>query len=188
MRLLAFLFVTGSFAVVGCAGDSSAIMSVWNDSGVGGVQPPAGGAGGQGGPTGGTTTASGGSSGGGSIVVSGGVRDLATAQCTSTTGGACMFSSDYLACLRGNCGQKLGACYSQPGTSTSAAGGVCLKYANCLLGCPCDASKSTCESNCGQNYLSTDYNCEMCIYNLGSCASTFNCTSTTSCGVGLGLP
>jgi hypothetical protein len=67
MRLLALLFVTGSLAVVGCAGDSSSVMSVWNDDGgVGGAggQPPVGGAGGAG--------------GGGTVLVPGGVRDLLT--------------------------------------------------------------------------------------------------------------
>jgi hypothetical protein len=177
MRLLAFLFVTGSLALVGCAGDSSSLMSVWNDSGVGGGQPPAGGAGGAGG---------GGAGGGGIILVPGGERDVATAQCITTTGGACMFSSDYLDCIKVNCGPSLSACYNQPGASASAAGGACLEYANCMLGCPCDGNKSTCENGCLQSFAST-YNCGMCIVNLGTCASKFNCPSTPTCAT-LGLP
>jgi hypothetical protein len=179
MRLLAFLLLTGSLVVVGCAGDSSSLMSVWNDSGVGGAPSPVGGAGGSGG--------AGGAGAGGTVLVPGGVRDLSTAQCISTTGGGCLYSSDNLACLKGNCAPYLSACYSQPGTSTSA-GGVCLEYANCLLRCPCDGSQSTCESDCGQNYLSMN-NCWMCIVNLGTCASNHNCQMPTcNSGAALGLP
>jgi hypothetical protein len=176
MRFLAFLFVTGLLAAVGCAGDSSSVMSVWNDSGVGGNagQPPAGGAGG------------GGGDGSGTIIVAGGVRDLATAQCISTSGGGCLFSADDLACIKGNCAQELSACYSQPGISTSAAGGACLDFANCLLKCPCDRSQSTCETGC-QKYAYTN-TCGMCIVSLGTCASTHNCPQTQTCGAGLGMP
>jgi hypothetical protein len=178
MRLLAFLFVTGSLAFVGCAGDSSSLMSVWNDSGVGGGQPPAGGAGGAGGE--------GGAGGDGTMVVPGGERDLATAQCISTTGGGCLFSSSDLACIKGNCAQQLSACYSQPGGSTSAPGGECLAYANCMLACSCDRNQLPCESNCQQKYFLMN-NCGMCIVKLGTCTSTFNCPQTCKSSA-LGAP
>jgi hypothetical protein len=192
MRLLAFLLVTGSLALVGCAGDTSSLMSVWNDGSVGGGQPPAGGAGGEGGAGG----AGGEGGGGGTVAVPGGVRDRATAQCISTSGGACMFSSDYLACLKGNCASYLSTCYSQPGTFTTA-GGSCLQFANCMLLCSCDGNKSTCEDGCMQKYASVN-NCWMCIANLNTCGNDHSCLQTSVCpassggssngGTALGLP
>jgi len=125
MRLLALLFVTGSFALVGCSGDSSALMSVWNDSGAGGAggKPMTGGVGGQGavngGSGGGVTIPLGGSGGSvvsGTIRVTGGTRDLASAQCLSTSGGACPVSGSYLTCLEGNCPTNLTDCYYSDGS------------------------------------------------------------------------
>lgn len=172
MRLLAFLFVTGSLAVVGCAGDSSSVISVWNDDGgVGGKsgQPPAGGAGG-----------AGGAGVGGTVLVPGGVRDLATTRCISTTGGGCLFSSDDLACIKGNCAPDLSTCYSQPEISTSAAGGPCLDYANCVLACPCDGNQTSCESRCDQNFFLKN-NCYVCIASLGTCMSDHHCSQMPTC-------
>ncbi len=191
MRFLAFLFVTGSLAVVGC-GDTSALMSVWNDSGAGGGLP-SGGDGGQGGQgLGGQVVANGGSGGsvtlplggsGGSIVggtvrVTGGTRDLATAQCTSTSGGACPVSGSYLACLEGNCPTNLAKCYYSDGIS-KAAGGDCQSYATCMLSCPCDAGKSACEDAC-LSYATSDP-CATCFLNLYACVSRFNCPPQTAC-------
>ena len=200
MRLFVAILVTGTLVSVGCDGDSSAVMSVWNDSGAGnslgsGGMPQKGGAigaGGQGGKggqitftTGGTggsiITAQGGSggqAGGGTVRVTGGSRDLATAQCVSTSGGSCPVSSTYLTCLESNCGTSLTTCYYSDGVS-SAAGGVCRSYANCMLACSCDANRSTCESACLQNYANPD--CSTCLYNLLACSSRYNCPTTTAC-------
>jgi hypothetical protein len=174
MRLLALILA--SLAVVGCAGDSSALMSVWNDSGIGGSQPPVGGTGGAGGAGGGD----------GTVVVAGGVRDLATVQCISTSGGACTFSGAYLTCIKGNCASDLNTCYSRPGTS--GAGGVCLEYANCQLKCPCNENKSTCEDDCVQKYALVNNCWGACLSNLLACASAHNCPQTQTCGTGLGTP
>ncbi len=189
MRILASVFVTGTIAFVGCAGDSSALMSVWNDGGVvtssfvGGA-PGTGGQGGQapyhtGGAGGGVTIPLGGS-GGGSIHVAGGARDLTTAQCTSTSDGTCPVSTDYLACLEGNCGSNLTACYYSDGFSR-AAGGVCVSYANCMLACPCDAGRTNCENKCLQSYVTVDPDCSTCLFNLLACTSKYNCPPTTTC-------
>jgi hypothetical protein len=200
MRLLAFLVVTGSLAVVGC-GDTSAPMSVWNDSGAGGRQP-SGGAGGQGGQGGqglggqviqyggsggGVTLSLGGSGGyivGGTVRVTGGTRDLATAQCVSTSGGACPVSGDYLACLEGNCPTELTTCYYSDGIS-KAVGGACRSYASCMLSCPCDAGKSACEDACLMNYATSDP-CATCFLNLYACVSRFNCPPQTACSSSTG--
>jgi hypothetical protein len=202
MRLIVAIFVTGSLANVSCNGDSSAIMSAWNDSGAGnslgaGGMPQTGGAigaGGQGGKGGQTTFAtggtggsiipaqggSGGPSGGGTIRVTGGIRDLATTQCISTSGGSCPVSSTYLTCLESNCGIMLNTCYYSDGVS-SAAGGVCRSYANCMLACSCDASRSKCENACLENYATANPDCSTCLYNLVGCSSKYNCPTTTAC-------
>ena len=161
-------------------------MSVWNDSGAGN-SPGAGGTlltGGTGGTGGSSTIAQGGMGGqvaAGTISVTGGIRDVATAQCISTSGGACPLSSTDLACLKNNCGQSLTTCYSASATSGGAAGGKCLKYANCMLDCPCDAGKSNCESNCFSNDVTAIPDCFSCIIDLGTCASQFSCPMTTPC-------
>ena len=200
MHSLALLLVTGSLVFAGCDGDSSSIMSVWNDRDAGdGVvgNPSAGGAGGQGGQGGHITIATGGSGGtftsaqggaggqpsGGTIGVPGGIRDVATTQCMTTSGGSCPYSSAYLACLQGNCASNLVACYSPSATSASSGAGVCLKYANCMIGCPCDGTKTNCENACLQNYATSNPDCSMCLFNLVSCASKFNCPTTASCSI-----
>jgi len=166
MRFFAIAFLTGLLAVVGCAGDSSSVMSVWNDSGAGGT---------------GGSTAEGGSGGQVStetISVVGGIRDVATAQCISTSGGACSLSSADLSCLKGNCGSSLAKCYSTNGT---AAGGQCLTYANCMLQCPCNAGKSNCENNCFSNDVTAIPDCYSCIIDLSTCASRYSCPMTSAC-------
>jgi hypothetical protein len=203
MRFFAVAFVTGLLAVAGCAGDSSSIMSVWNDSGAGNApglggnlaqSGGAGGAGGQGfggqvvsagGKGGGVTIPLGGSGGqpsNGTIPVAGGARDLTTAQCISATGGTCPVSSSYLTCLEGNCGTNLTTCYYSDGISR-AAGGVCQSYANCMLGCSCDASRSKCEDACLQNHATANPDCSTCLFNLVSCASKYSCPTMTSCSL-----
>jgi hypothetical protein len=201
MRLIVAIFVTSSLAVVGCDGDSSSVMSVWNDSGVGntlgagGMQQTGGaiGAGGQGGKGGQLTFAmggaggsivpaqggSGGPSSGGTIRVTGGIRDLGTTQCISTSGGSCPVSSTYLTCLKSNCGSTLNTCYYSDGVA-SAAGGVCRSYANCMLACSCDANRSNCESAC-QDYATANPDCSTCLVNLVVCSSRYNCPTTTAC-------
>jgi hypothetical protein len=158
-------------------------MSVWNDGG------PAGAAGGQSGQGEGGHTVSpggagggmvGGASGGSSIVVPGGVRDLATTQCTSTSGGTCPVPSSYLQCLESSCGTNLTACYYSDGVS-SAAGGACRSYANCMLACPCNSGRSNCETSCMQSYAMADPTCSTCMLNLLGCASTYGCNLPTSC-------
>jgi hypothetical protein len=195
MRFLTFLFVTGSFVVVGCSGDSSALMSVWNDGGVGGAggKPMTGGVGGQivanGGSGGGFTIPLGGSGGsiiGGTVRVTGGTRDLATTQCISTSGGACPVSSSYLTCLQDNCPTNLTACYYSDGISR-AAGGICQAYANCMLACSCDANRSSCENVCWQNDAIAIPDCFSCLINLGTCMSKFNCPTMTACSSSTGV-
>jgi len=205
MRSSFAIFLTGSLAVVGCAGDSSSMMSVWNDSGAAngpgtGVKPllsgGAGGAGGQG--LGGQMIAQGGSGGGGitfylggsggqssggsggTIRVAGGTRDLTTTQCISTSGGTCPVSTSYLACLEGNCGASITDCYYSDGIS-SAAGGKCQSYANCMLACPCDAGRSKCEDACQQSYVLAVPDCSTCVGNLYICANRYNCPAMTLC-------
>jgi len=175
MRFLASILVTGWLVLVGCSGDSSSIMSVWNDSGV--VNSP-----GTGGASGGSTIAQGGSGGSGGQIgtgttgVPGGIRDVATAQCIS--GGSCPLSSADLSCIKGNCGESLTTCYNVSGAS---GGGACVNYANCLLQCPCDGGKSKCEGDCFQNHVTSDFNCLYCISELATCASKFSCPMTTPC-------
>jgi hypothetical protein len=176
MRFLVSLLLTGWLVFAGCSGDSSSLMSVYNDSGAG-SSPGAGGTGGS------STNAQGGAGGqvsAGTIGVTGGIRDVATAQCISTSGGACPLSSADLSCLKGNCGASLTDCYSASGTSGGAAG-RCLKYANCMLGCPCDAGKSNCENTCALNDVTAIPDCFSCLMNLGSCASAFGCQMTSPC-------
>src|SRR5450759_935407 len=163
MRFLTSLTVFGLLAISACSGESSSVMSTWNDGGAGGA---AGGQGGQIDPSsGGAGGSAGGSPGGGSIVVPGGTRDLQTTQCTSTSGGTCAVPGSYLACLEGSCGAKLTACYYSDGVSR-AAGGVCQRYANCMLASPCNSSRTNCENSCMQNYASPNPDCSACLRNL----------------------
>ena len=197
MRFLASLILVSSLAFMGCAGDASSLMSVWNDGSVGGPAGSGGtggspGAGGQviyptGGTGGGITIPEGGAGGysTGSIYVPGGIRDLATAQCVVTSGGTCPVSSDYLACIQGNCGMNLTACYYSDGISR-AAGGACQSYANCLLSCSCDAGRSVCEGDCAQKFAYYDPECSTCYFNLVACTSKFNCQMTNLCVAGAG--
>lgn len=195
MRLVGLLLVMGSFAFFGCAGDSSVVMSVFDDSGAGGDQPPIGGAGGEGGQsvshqggTGGSVATggvAGGSAGSGSsISVTGGTRDLATTQCTAASGGTCPVPGSYLTCIKTSCGASLAECYTSDGISR-AVGGQCMSYANCMLACPCDAGRSKCEGNCQQNFATYDPDCSSCLLGLLTCSSKFGCTFPTSCAASI---
>jgi hypothetical protein len=167
MRLLASCLALVLASVLGCAGDTSALMSVWNDGGPGGTSTPSsGGAGG---------------GGGGTLAVPGGTRDLATTQCTVTADGTCQVPSDSLTCLEGKCGSNLTDCYYSDGVS-AAAGGRCQSYANCMLACPCDSGRSNCEATCLQKYAPTDSDCLACITSLLVCSSIYGCTPPTTCG------
>ena len=189
MRFLVFLWITVSLGFVACAGDTSALMSTWNDGSVGST-PLGGGGGGQGGQvspsnggTGpGTTVSQGGAIGqnSGSINVPGGTRDLATAQCTSTTGGTCPVSRDYIECITGKCATPVTTCYQSDGIS-SAIGGDCRSYANCMLGCPCNAGRGKCEDDCSQNYAASNPDCSNCLVSLYTCASRVNCPTMIAC-------
>ena len=180
MRILAWLSAIALVSLHGCAGDSSSVMSVWNDGGPGGA-------------SGGNTVVSSGGSGGsggsitgsGSIAVPGGTRDLATAQCTSTSGGTCPVPADYLTCLTSTCSTQLTSCYYSDGVS-AAAGGACRAYANCMLACPCNAGRSNCEDGCMQNYYLTDTTCSTCMVNLLVCSSGHGCTIPSTCSTSSG--
>ena len=184
MRFLASLSMVLFLCVCSCSGDTSSLMSVWNDAGSaagGQAGQGSGGQGGQGGqpPSGGAGGGMGGVSGG-SLVVPGGVRDLATTQCIVASGGSCPVPSDYLTCWEGNCWANLTACYYSDGFSM-AAGGDCQNYANCMLACPCNGNRSTCEDGCYQNYASTNPMCSNCLFNLAGCASKYGCPMSGAC-------
>lgn len=199
MRLATSLFLVGSVAFAACAGETSSLMSVWNDSGVGGQAgaTPTGGAAGHrtGGTTGGNvggtagfnTGGASGMSGGaggnlGTIAVVGGVRDLATGQCTAVSGGACMTAPSSITCAHDHCETTLRDCY-YPTTTTGSFTGQCAAYGNCLLGCPCDGRKAACENGCLQNYASPNPDCSTCLLNLGVCMGLFGCSLTADCPV-----
>jgi hypothetical protein len=201
-----FVCISGFFMLVmpSCAGDTSSIMSVWNDGGfvaaTGGAGTGQGGAvtgqggavTGQGGAVGGqagqTVVSNGGSGGSGgaiagvSIQVPGGVRDLATTLCTSASGTVCPFPTDKVACLETNCGATLTKCHYSDGVS-AAAGGLCQRYANCMLACPCDKGQKACEDKCTADFASTNPDCSGCIVELYTCMSKFGCTPPTTCTV-----
>ncbi|MBN2573920.1 MAG: hypothetical protein JXP73_05085 [Deltaproteobacteria bacterium] len=172
-------------SLASCDGDSSVLMSVWNDAGPGDVAPgPGGAAGGQGGnavpAAGGAGGGAGGASGAGSIVVPGGARDLTTAMCISSTGGTCVAPAGFASCLQANCNAKLVACYYSDGVS-SAAGGVCQAYANCMLASPCDANGTNYQNDCALNYASNNFACATCLASLVSCSTTYGCGDPFAC-------
>ena len=136
--------------------------------------------GGSGGPAG-----TGGSVSGGAVYVPGGWRDLDTAQCMATSGGTCPVSADYTACLHSSCSGNLTKCYYSDGYA-KAVGGDCRNYANCMLGCSCDAKRSTCEDSCLQNSGLSDPVCSTCLFNLWTCTSTHNCPPMTVCSTSFG--
>lgn len=182
MRWLASsLFVLG-LCLAACDGDSSSPMSVWNDGGPGGAPGAGGGglAGHGGGGVGGGAGGSGGTLVSGTLSVPGGARDLATAQCTATSGGSCAAPADYLGCLKTSCGGNLIACYVSDGIS-AAVGGACQKYASCMLACPCNASKSSCENACMNDYWLPNPNCSSCLAALAICGSSYGCVAPTTC-------
>lgn len=200
MRGLALVLAAGTIVYVGCSGDSSALMSVWNDdagvsqsggvvasggavggatgSGYGG-QPFAKGGSGGGYGSGGAVGA-GGSVSGGVVYVPGGWRDLTTAQCMAISGGTCPVSANYTACLQSSCGANLTKCYYSDGYA-KAVGGDCRDYANCMLSCPCDDGRSVCENSCLQNFGLADSLCSTCLSNLLTCTITHNCPPMTAC-------
>jgi hypothetical protein len=195
MRLATSLFFVGSVAFAACAGETSSLMSVWNDSGVGGQAGAMSSGGTAGYPIGGNTGGTAGYSTGGAsgmfggdggslgtIAVVGGVRDLATGQCTTVSGGACMTPSSSITCAHDHCEATLRDCY-YPTTTTGSFTGQCAAYGNCLLGCPCDGRKATCENGCLQNYASPNADCSTCLLNLGVCMGLFGCSLTADCPV-----
>ena len=179
MRRLAFASFVLLVPVWGCAGDSSSLMSVWNDGGPGGSL---GGQGGQGMPSSG---GAGGVPGGGSVAVKGGTRDLATTQCTSASTGGCAVDGVYLDCLTSYCQAALVACYYSDGVS-SAAGGKCRAYANCMLACPCDSGQDACQSACMENQAVTNSSCSMCLFDLYGCSAANGCNLPTACASSTG--
>ncbi len=175
MRSLAFAVVV-VLSSWGCAGDSSSVMSVWNDGGPGGslggqTVVATGGAGGAGGGSGLAR---------GSVAVRGGTRDLATTQCTRTSGTACAVDRTYLDCLEGRCSASLTTCYSSDGIS-AATGGKCRAYANCMLDCPCDSGKSACENTCLDDHGYSDASCGLCLLDLYRCSDANGCVLPTTC-------
>jgi hypothetical protein len=117
----------------------------------------------------------------GSISVLGGTRDLPTTHCTSTTGdGTCPVPDGYTSCIKGKCATSLTDCYYSDGIS-SAVGGICRSYANCMLACPCDTGQSKCEDDCLQNYAATDPNCWTCLINFRDCSSHVDCPPINDC-------
>jgi hypothetical protein len=179
MRVLASLLLLSGFSIVSCGGDSSSPMSVWTDGGPQGEGgAAAGGAGGS--PVGGAGGSPvGGTSGSGTLAVPGGARDLATAQCIAASGGTCPVPADYINCLRSKCGDKVTACYFSDGVS-AAAGGACKDYANCMLACPCNSGRSSCEQSCLQNYTGSPA-CSQCLLYLFTCSSSNGCTLPATC-------
>lgn len=116
----------------------------------------------------------------GTLAVPGGTRDLATAQCTTTSGGSCAAPADYLGCLKSACAINLTTCYVSDGVAT-AVGGACRKYANCMLACPCNGGKPSCENTCMSDYWLTDPSCSSCLLSLGICGSSNGCILPTTC-------
>jgi hypothetical protein len=182
MRLLASFLVIGFLTFPGCGGDTSVLMSVWNDSGVGGVMGHggAGGSGGalpSGGGAGGTTIIGNGGSGGNiantTVAVEGGARDLVTALCVRTI-------CPDLPCLRENCSSSITECYYSDGIS-SAAGGKCQNYANCMLKCPCNTARKKCEDTCLQNHVAMDPDCSTCMWTLTVCTTQKGCMPPSTC-------
>jgi hypothetical protein len=210
MRPAISLFLVGSLAFAACAGETSSLMSVYNDSGVGGQGMASGGAaghptGGNGGGTWGTLFNTGGTAGtfyggaggamggrggaiggqGGSagpISVPGGARDPDTGRCIATTGSACPTSPDSIACAHGHCEGTLLECFTPTGAGSFV--GQCANYGNCMFACPCDSRKTACENACLQNYASADPDCSTCLLNLGFCMGLFGCSLTEDCTTG----
>jgi hypothetical protein len=112
--------------------------------------------------------------------VKGGTRDLATTQCSTTSGNTCPWPSDSLTCLKTKCASQLAKCYYSDGVS-AAAGGDCQAYANCMLKCSCDSGRSACEETCMQNYWVTDPTCSSCMYSMLTCSSSNSCLPPTTC-------
>jgi len=182
MRLLATVTTVLLLSLGGCDGESSVLMSVWNDGGPGGgLGGQGGGAGGQGGQVlsgAGGAAGAGGALAGGSVVVPGGVRDLTTAMCTQATGGTCVAPPGFISCAQTYCSAKLVACYYSDGVSV-ALGGVCQAYANCMLASPCDSRGTKFQNDCALNFATTD--CGLCLASLLSCFSTYGCGDPYAC-------
>lgn len=172
MRLLVAFSLFGLLAA--CSGDSSSVLSSWNDEtgGVGGGLVGAGGSAGKGGSGGSggvvtTTVSTGGTAG--NITVRGGARDATTAQCVSTSsGGGCPIGGSLLRCLQGPCASALAGCFQ--GTS-----GPCAGYATCMFNCPCDSGRSLCETNCLTDKGSGDDTCGPHLLDLSACLSVNDC-------------
>lgn len=173
MRLVSALLLFGLLAA--CSGDSSSIMSTWNDDTGGAGGSAAGGQGGSpglGGSGGVTTTIpSGGTAG--VVAVQGGARDGMNAQCVATSsGGGCPVGGAFLGCLQGSCAEALRKAYQ--GTS-----GPCAAYAACMFNCPCDSGRSGCELTCFNDKGIGDETCSPRLLELLTCLSMDGCAQPT---------
>jgi len=213
MRGLALVLAAGTIVYGGCSGDSSALMSVWNnDAGVVRTGGAVGGA--SSGGYGGQPFAKGGSGGygyGGQPFVMGGSGGAATGG-IGGVGGAVGASGGASGVVYVNGGVRdlaTGVCISASGGScavskgyltcldTSCArernqcydiptGGPCQDYVNCMLSSPCDAQKDAYESKCLQAYGAGELSCWNCLVSLSSCATSSNCPSMNECPSSVG--
>jgi hypothetical protein len=182
MRLFLAFSLFGVLAA--CSGDSSSVMSVWTDDdtggslGAGGQSTTSTGTGGWVGSKGGsggqatTVPAPTGGSGGSVVTVRGGTRDVATAQClTTSNGGGCPADAAYLQCLKTSCASALAACYQ------AGASGACADFAACMFACPCDSGRSDCEYGCLTTKGYGDSKCTSRLGDLMGCGSLQGCAT-----------
>jgi hypothetical protein len=113
---------------------------------------------------------------------SGGRSAASGGQCPAgSSGQTCTGEQAYQDCVMAACGTQYKACFGNNFMTGDLTGGVCADWMTCTLKCPCDASKTACESNCTSKYLmdiatGTTTPCGTCTLTLAACVSAAACT------------
>jgi hypothetical protein len=105
---------------------------------------------------------------------SGGRSPASGGMCpASSSGQTCTGEQAYLDCLQAACGTQYKDCFGNDYMS-GVFGGKCGDYLTCLMACPCDATASSCESNC-TNLVLTNAACQTCLLTMGLCTQGAGC-------------
>jgi hypothetical protein len=95
-------------------------------------------------------------------------------QCPSSSSGqTCTGEDAYNTCMMAACGAEYKACFGNNYASGNFTGGVCADWVNCMLKCPCDATATTCETNCNMSLTTAaGQPCMTCVLSLSACVET----------------
>jgi hypothetical protein len=92
---------------------------------------------------------------------------------SSSSGEVCTGEEAYANCELSACGTEYKACFGANYASGNYAGGACADWMNCMMACPCDATATTCETNCSMTLATAaGQTCMTCLLSLQACTDT----------------